>query len=74
MTCSSAPPLVSLGKTAWTLPPEAEEMRTRIHADVAELAALDKQAQRDKLIETGYVIAALGPSHGGWPQMRWSSW
>src|SRR3984957_4596915 len=35
------------------LPPEAEEMRTRIHADVAELAALDKQAQRDKLIETG---------------------
>src|SRR5271156_1169188 len=38
------------------LPPEAEEMRTRIHADVAELAALDKQAQRDKLIETGYVM------------------
>jgi alkylation response protein AidB-like acyl-CoA dehydrogenase len=38
------------------LPPEAEEMRTRIRADVAELAALDKQAQRDKLIETGYVM------------------
>jgi 3-oxochol-4-en-24-oyl-CoA dehydrogenase len=38
------------------LPPEAEELRARIHADVAELAALDKQAQRDKLIETGYVM------------------
>ena len=38
------------------LPPEAEQMRTRIHADVAELAGLDKQAQRDKLIETGYVM------------------
>jgi len=38
------------------LPPEAEELRTRIRADVAELAALDKQAQRDKLIETGYVM------------------
>jgi alkylation response protein AidB-like acyl-CoA dehydrogenase len=38
------------------LPPEAEEMRTRIHAEVAELAGLDKQAQRDKLIETGYVM------------------
>jgi alkylation response protein AidB-like acyl-CoA dehydrogenase len=38
------------------LPPEAEELRARIHADVAELAGLDKQAQRDKLIETGYVM------------------
>src|SRR5271167_3974620 len=38
------------------LPPEAEELRTRIHADIAEIAALDKQAQRDKLIETGYVM------------------
>ncbi len=38
------------------LPPEAEELRTRIHADAAELAALDKQEQRDKLIETGYVM------------------
>lgn len=36
------------------LPPEAEELRTRIHADAAQIAALDKQAQRDKLIETGY--------------------
>ncbi|MGO8939110.1 MAG: acyl-CoA dehydrogenase [Mycobacterium sp.] len=38
------------------LPPEAEELRTQIHADAAELAALEKQAQRDKLIETGYVM------------------
>src|SRR6201993_1744930 len=38
------------------LPTEAEELRTRIRADAAEIAALDKQAQRDKLIETGYVM------------------
>ncbi|OCB61953.1 acyl-CoA dehydrogenase [Mycobacterium malmoense] len=38
------------------LPPEAEELRTRIHADAAEIATLDKEAQRDKLIETGYVM------------------
>lgn len=38
------------------LPPEAEELRTRIHADAAEIAALDKAEQRDKLIETGYVM------------------
>ncbi|MBI2695852.1 acyl-CoA dehydrogenase [Mycobacterium nebraskense] len=38
------------------LPPEAEELRTRIHADAAEIASLDKAAQRDKLIETGYVM------------------
>jgi alkylation response protein AidB-like acyl-CoA dehydrogenase len=38
------------------LPPEAEELRTRIHADAVEIAALDKPEQRDKLIETGYVM------------------
>ena len=38
------------------LPPEAEELRTRVRADAAEIAALDKKAQRDKLIETGYVM------------------
>ncbi|OBH30722.1 acyl-CoA dehydrogenase [Mycobacterium sp. E1715] len=38
------------------LPAEAEELRTRIRADAAEIAALDKAAQRDKLIETGYVM------------------
>ena len=38
------------------LPPEAEELRTRIRADAAEIAALDKQPQRDNLLETGYVM------------------
>ena len=38
------------------LPAEAEELRTRIRADAAEIATLDKKAQRDKLIETGYVM------------------
>ncbi|KZS70071.1 acyl-CoA dehydrogenase [Mycobacterium kansasii] len=38
------------------LPPEAEELRIRIRADAAEIAALDKKAQLDKLIETGYVM------------------
>ncbi len=38
------------------LPPEAEELRTRIRADAAEIAALDKKGQHDKLIETGYVM------------------
>jgi alkylation response protein AidB-like acyl-CoA dehydrogenase len=38
------------------LPPEAEELRARVRADAAEIAALDKKAQRDKLIETGYVM------------------
>ncbi len=38
------------------LPPEAEELRTRIHADAAEIAAPDPDAQLDKLIETGYVM------------------
>lgn len=38
------------------LPPEAEELRTSVRADAAEIVALDKEAQRDKLIETGYVM------------------
>jgi alkylation response protein AidB-like acyl-CoA dehydrogenase len=38
------------------LPPEAEELRTQIRADAAEFAGLDKAAQREKLIETGYVM------------------
>ena len=38
------------------LPAEAEELRTGIRADAAEIAALDKEAQREKLIETGYVM------------------
>jgi alkylation response protein AidB-like acyl-CoA dehydrogenase len=38
------------------LPPEAEELRTQIRADVAGFAGLEKAAQRDKLIATGYVM------------------
>jgi alkylation response protein AidB-like acyl-CoA dehydrogenase len=38
------------------LPAEAEELRTHIRADAAEIAALDEKAQRDKLIETGYIM------------------
>ncbi|HET9890286.1 MAG TPA: acyl-CoA dehydrogenase, partial [Mycobacterium sp.] len=38
------------------LPPEAEELRAGIRADATEIAALSKEAQRDKLIETGYVM------------------
>jgi alkylation response protein AidB-like acyl-CoA dehydrogenase len=38
------------------LPPEAEELRGRVRADAAEIAALDTKEQRDKLIATGYVM------------------
>lgn len=38
------------------LPDEAEDMRARIRAEVAEIATLGEEAQRDKLIETGYVM------------------
>lgn len=43
------------------LPAEAEELRAQIRADAAELASLDTKTQRDKLIETGYVMPH-------WPQ------
>jgi alkylation response protein AidB-like acyl-CoA dehydrogenase len=38
------------------LPAEADELRAGIRADAAEIAPLDREAQRDKLIETGYVM------------------
>jgi alkylation response protein AidB-like acyl-CoA dehydrogenase len=38
------------------LPAEAEQLRTQIRADAAEFAALDADIQRDKLIETGYIM------------------
>jgi 3-oxochol-4-en-24-oyl-CoA dehydrogenase len=38
------------------LPAEAEELRIGIRADAAEIAALGKEAQREKLIATGYVM------------------
>lgn len=36
------------------LPPEAEQLRSQVRADAVGIAALDENAQRDKLIETGY--------------------
>ncbi len=39
------------------LPPEAEELRVRVRTDIAEIAAAEGEAaQREKLIETGYVM------------------
>ncbi|MEO8815210.1 MAG: acyl-CoA dehydrogenase [Mycobacterium sp.] len=38
------------------LPPEAEELRTQIRADAAAIAGQDGDAQRDRLIATGYVM------------------
>ncbi len=38
------------------LPAEAEQLRSRIRDDAAEIAALDADAQRDRLIATGYVM------------------
>jgi 3-oxochol-4-en-24-oyl-CoA dehydrogenase len=38
------------------LPPEAEKLRVQIRADAAEIAALDSDEQRDRLIATGYVM------------------
>jgi alkylation response protein AidB-like acyl-CoA dehydrogenase len=38
------------------LPPEAEELRKRIRADVNEIAPLDKKGRLDRLIATGYVM------------------
>lgn len=38
------------------LPPEAEELRSQIHADAAEIAALPAEDQLDRLIATGYVM------------------
>lgn len=39
------------------LPAEAEQIRAQVRADAAEIAALDGDAQRDKLLETGYIMA-----------------
>ncbi|MBO0855217.1 MAG: acyl-CoA dehydrogenase, partial [Nocardia sp.] len=38
------------------LPASAEELRVSVRADAAEIAALDKPDQLDKLISTGYVM------------------
>ena len=38
------------------LPPEADELRTQIRSDAAELAKLDEKAQLDELIASGYIM------------------
>ncbi|WP_406690795.1 acyl-CoA dehydrogenase [Saccharopolyspora sp. ID03-671] len=38
------------------LPPEAEDLRTRIRAVADEIAALPEDQQKERLIETGYVM------------------
>ncbi|AKK26911.1 acyl-CoA dehydrogenase [Mycobacterium sp. EPa45] len=38
------------------LPPEADDLRTQIRSDAAELAKLDEKAQLDELIASGYVM------------------
>ena len=38
------------------LPPEAEELRARVRADIAEIAGVGESALREKLIDTGYVM------------------
>ena len=38
------------------LPPEADQLRTQIRSDAAEIAALDEKARRDRLIATGYLM------------------
>ncbi|GAA2807697.1 acyl-CoA dehydrogenase [Mycolicibacterium pallens] len=38
------------------LPAEADELRTQIRSDAAELAKLDEKAQLDELIASGYVM------------------
>ncbi len=38
------------------LPAEADELRTQISSDAAELAKLDEKAQLDELIASGYVM------------------
>ncbi|HEX8803935.1 MAG TPA: acyl-CoA dehydrogenase family protein, partial [Acidimicrobiales bacterium] len=46
---------------ALDLPPEAEAIRAEVRAVAAELAGLDPAAQRQRLIDTGYVMPH-------WPQ------
>jgi alkylation response protein AidB-like acyl-CoA dehydrogenase len=46
------------------LPPEAEAMRGEVRAFVAGINALDPAAQRDQLIETGYVMPHWPPPWG----------
>jgi 3-oxochol-4-en-24-oyl-CoA dehydrogenase len=38
------------------LPPEADELRAQVAAEVAQLVRLDDRGRRDRLIETGYLM------------------
>lgn len=39
------------------LPPEAEEIRTSVRAELAAIAKLDGDARRDALVDSGYAVA-----------------
>ncbi|MHB8468085.1 MAG: acyl-CoA dehydrogenase [Acidimicrobiales bacterium] len=47
-----------------SLPPEAEALRAEIRAFAREVASLDRESQRDRLIETGYVMPHWPRPHG----------
>ncbi len=47
-----------------SLPPEAEEIRARVRAFAQEIKDLSTEAQRDRLIETGYVMAHWPKPYG----------
>ena len=47
-----------------SLPPEADEIRVAVRAFAEEIKDFDKEAQRDRLIETGYVMAHWPKPYG----------
>ena len=54
------------------LPPEAEPMRDEVRAFAERVKGLDAAAQREAMIETGYVMPHWPTPWGGRPA-RWSS-
>lgn len=46
------------------LPPEAEAFRAELRTLLAEIAALDPQAQREHLVERGYVVPSWPKPYG----------
>ena len=47
-----------------SLPPEADEIRVAVRAFAEEIKDLDKETQRERLIETGYVMAHWPKPYG----------
>ena len=47
-----------------SLPPEADKIRVAVRAFAEEIKDLDKETQRDRLIETGYVMAHWPKPYG----------